>query len=90
MESNKGISLMQKQLTFWDRPITEKEVIENKIDDLKEQHGNLRRGLFSRYSAMQKEIAQLHEEIYSLKRTMNPNFETEKFEQIFFNKASSL
>lgn len=58
---------MSKQLTFWDGPLTEAKPIWLELYDLKEKQNNLRRGLFSRYDFVKKEVCELKEELANLK-----------------------
>ena len=56
-----------KQLTFWDGPLSEMKPIWVELYDLKEKQNNLRRGLFSRFDFMKKEMCELKEELANLK-----------------------
>lgn len=67
------MALNIEQLSFFTP--TETEQIEDKVADLQKKIGNLRKGLFKRYSEMQKTVEFLEGELEDLvKSTMDQSF----------------
>lgn len=57
---------MTKQRDLWENMAFGIDPIWEKVIDLKEKQGNLRRGVFHRYDKMKKEIEELRKEIFRL------------------------
>ena len=56
-----------EQMSFWDLLPPEERPVWEEVATLKNQVGNLRRGIFARHDKLEKEIASLKKEIRSLK-----------------------
>jgi FtsZ-binding cell division protein ZapB len=56
----------QKQLSFWDLPITKDKLMWMELNELKAKQNNLRRGLFGRFDELQKEVESLQRQIVFL------------------------
>lgn len=56
-----------EQLLLWDKSFGPDNLLILQVIDLKEKQNNLRRGLFQRYDNMQKELADLREQVATLK-----------------------
>lgn len=56
-----------EQILFWDEPLGNDNLLILQVIELKEKQNNLRRGLFQRYDNIQKEIADLKEQVATLK-----------------------
>lgn len=55
-----------RQLTFWDKPITEDQIIWTEMADLKTRQNNLRRGIFQRFDELEKEVELLRDQLLFL------------------------
>lgn len=55
-----------KQLTFWEMPFSEEQVIWAEMADLKTKQNNLRRGIFQRFDELQNEIENLRNQLVLL------------------------
>lgn len=52
-----------EQLTFWDRPITEENIMWSELADLKTRQNNLRRGIFYRFDELEREVEFLRDQL---------------------------
>ena len=59
--------MKEKQLEFWDILPLDEEQVRSSLSETREQVGNLRRGLFARYDALEKKVEKLEGEIRFLK-----------------------
>jgi FtsZ-binding cell division protein ZapB len=56
----------QKQLSFWDLPITQEKLVWIEIEEIKTKQNSLRRGLFGRFDELQKEVESLQRQLLFL------------------------
>ena len=55
-----------QQLTFWDHPLTEENIMWGELADLKTRQNNLRRGIFFRFDELEREVESLRNQILFL------------------------
>ena len=55
-----------EQLTFWEKPITEENILWGELADLKTRQNNLRRGIFYRFDELEREVESLRNQILFL------------------------
>lgn len=55
-----------QQLTFWDQPHTEENIMWGELADLKTRQNNLRRGIFFRFDELEREVESLRNQILFL------------------------
>ena len=55
-----------EQLTFWDQPLTEENIMWGELADLKTRQNNLRRGIFFRFDELEREVESLRNQILFL------------------------
>lgn len=77
----------QEQLNFWDKPLTEQQLLWDEVYTIKEKQNNLRRGVFQRHDKLNYELQQLREEVESLKRNLGLKSESKVVEYDFFKQA---
>lgn len=75
-------------MTFWDGPLENEKTVWTEIYDLKEKQNNIRRGLFSRYDFMKKELCSLKAELAELRQSVNTKPDNKIFDYDELKRAS--
>lgn len=77
----------QQQLTFWDDPLTESQMVWEELNALREKQNSMRRGLFQRHDTLHQELQKLRDEVEFLRKHLNLDIKEKVVEYDFFQQA---